>query len=391
MKNSLLLKNCKLYNSDKNLVDIFIEGSIISNIGKSNNLLPKGWIPKGVETIDIKGNIIAPGLIDVHIQGAGGADVLDSSIEALETISKTLARIGTTSYLGTTVVKPSNNNEHLKLAREYVEKDLGGANLLGFHLEGPFINIKKKGGLAEDGIYPSTPEALEEVFEVTDGKLKMMTIAPELPGNLNIIKRLVENNVVASFAHSDATYEETKKGFDAGINHVTHIFNAMPVFHHRNPGPLGAIFDNNYITAQIISDGHHLHSSIVKMVYKIIGGSRCICITDGLQGIGLPEGKYFYNGKEYISKDGAAKYLDGTLIGSTMSLWNIILKFKEFTGCSLAVAIDSVTKIPAKLLGIDNKKGSIETGKDADLIIFNDQYKLLMTLVNGKVVYNQSN
>jgi len=383
MQNSLLLKNCLLYNStDKsNLVDILIEDLKISSIEKS------GLLKSADEIIDVKGKIAAPGLIDVHIQGAGGSDVLDGTEDALLTIAKTLAKTGTTSYLGTTVVKPETENHHLKIAREFVNKNVDGANLLGFHLEGPFINPEKKGALNPTGIYPSSKEALKEIFEITDYTLSMMTIAPEMPGNLEIIKELKKNGVVPAFAHSSADYEEAKKGFEAGINHVTHIFNAMTGLHHRNATALNAIFENDFITAQIISDGHHLHSSTVNMLYKILGPERCICITDGIQAIGLPEGRYFYNGREYESKNGAARYLNGTLIGSAMSLLEIVFKFKEFTGCSLEEAINSASKNPAKLLNLN--KGEILKGKDADIIILNEDNTLFLTIVNGKVVYRK--
>ncbi len=184
MKNSLLLKNCLLYNSpDKSqLTDILIEGSKISFIGKASLLKSPD------EIIDVKGKIAAPGLIDIHIQGAGGADVLDGTEEALLTIARTLVKTGTTSYLGTTVVKPEENNHHLKIAKKLVNKNVDGATLLGFHIEGPFVNPDKKGGLNPTGIYPSTPEGLKEVLDITGDTLSMMTIAPEMPGNLEIIK-----------------------------------------------------------------------------------------------------------------------------------------------------------------------------------------------------------
>jgi N-acetylglucosamine-6-phosphate deacetylase len=225
MTYSLLLKNCFLYNSsDKSSrVDILIEDSKISFVGKPTLLKAPD------ETIDVEGRIAAPGLIDVHIQGAGGADVLDGTEVALITIAKTLARTGTTSYLGTTVVKPDEKNHHLKVAKEFVNKNVDGAILSGFHLEGPFINPEKKGGLNPSGIYPSSPGALKEVLDITGDTLKMMTIAPEIPGNLEIIKQLKENGIIPAFAHSNADYEETKKGFEAGINHVTHILTQCPV------------------------------------------------------------------------------------------------------------------------------------------------------------------
>lgn len=382
---NLLLKNCRLYNSliENEYADILIEGKTITRIDKDIDA------SMAEEVIDAQGRLTAPGFIDVHIQGAGGADILDGSVESLERMSKTLASLGTTGYLGTTVVNPKEGNKHINVAKQYVNKDMGGATLLGFHFEGPFVNMKKKGGLNPSGIYDPSMEKLKEILDLTQGTLSMMTIAPELPGNLEIIKALVENNVIASFAHSDATYDEALKGFKAGINHVTHIFNAMPPLNHRVPGPLAAIFEQDSVSAQVISDGHHLHPSIVNLIYRIMGPERCICITDGMQGMGLPEGNYLYNGREYESKAGAARYLDGTLIGSTMSLGNIAFKFKDFTGCSLEEAIHTITKNPAELLGLSDRKGTIEAGKDADIVIFEADRSIYRTLINGNVVFGK--
>jgi N-acetylglucosamine-6-phosphate deacetylase len=382
MYNKILIKNCRLYNQSESLTDVLIKSGRIAVL--NNNIEPDDAF-----VIDADEGILAPGFIDVHIQGAGGSDILDGTEEGLETISLTLARLGTTSFLGTTVVKPTENNRHLRTANNFVNKNLKGANLLGYHLEGPFINVKKKGGLDPKSIYDSSPQALNEILEVCEGNLKMMTIAPELPGNLNIIKELKRNNVVAAFAHSEATYDETKAGFDAGINHVTHLFNAMNPINHRQPGPVTAVFENDYVTAQIISDGHHIHGAVIKMIQKNIGSHRCIPITDGVQAMGLPEGSYFYNGKEYESKAGAARYLDGTLIGSAMSLGEIAIKFMQFTGCSLSEAINSVSLNPARVLGLDSRKGRITEGYDADLVIMNKDLKVVTTIVNGEIFSNK--
>jgi N-acetylglucosamine-6-phosphate deacetylase len=181
-----------------------------------------------------------------------------------------------------------------------------------------------------------------------------------------------------------------RAGFDAGISHVTHIFNAMPPLHHRFPGPLAAIFERSGITAQIISDGHHLHPAIVRFLHATLGGERCVCITDGMAGIGLPEGRYLYNGREYESLAGAARYLDGTLIGSTMSLLNIAFHFQTFTGCTRMAAIDSVTKIPARVLGLEHRKGTIERGADADLVLIDADNDPYCTIINGKEVYRRA-
>lgn len=388
MKNSSsVIINCRLFNQPdtRQTFDIFIEDSKISEIHSSSSITLSNTHYDHI--VDAGGRITAPGLIDIHIQGAGGADILDGTKEAVITISKSLAQTGTTSFLGTTVVKPAECNKHLKAEKELVGTDTNGASLLGFHLEGPFINAVKKGGISSQAIYDSSPEALNDILDITGDTLKLMTIAPELPGNLDIIKLLKKNNIIPAFAHSNASYEETKKGFDAGISHITHILNAMPGFHHRNATAINAIFENDNVTAQIISDGHHLHPSTVNMLYKILGPERCICITDGVQAIGLPEGNYFYNGREYESRNGAARYLDGTLIGSTTSLLNIVLKFKQFTGCSLEQAINTASLNPARLLGLN--KGSLEKGKDADIIIIDEDYSVYSTVVNGRIVFRK--
>ncbi|MFH0736389.1 MAG: N-acetylglucosamine-6-phosphate deacetylase [bacterium] len=380
MQNGLLLKNCYLYSNPDYKTDILINNGKIAKFGKIEKF--NGTIVEG------NGLTALPGLIEVHIQGAGGADVLDNSEESLLTISNTLAKLGTTGFLATTVVKPTINNNHLKLTKKLFNKPLNGATILGVHLEGPFINVNRKGGIDSGSIYDSSLKKLLEILEATGDSLKMMTIAPELPGNIEIIEELVNRGIIASFAHSEANYEQTKTGFNSGISHVTHIFNAMNSMHHRQPGPIAAIIENGKIPCQIISDGHHLHPGIIKFLYNTIGIDNCICITDGVQAMGLPEGEYIYNGKKYISKAGAGRYYDGTLIGSTFSLLKIMQKFLEFTGCSLYEAVQTVSLNPAKLLKIDNRKGSLEIGKDADIILIDKDFNNYYTVIEGREVFN---
>lgn len=383
MAGNLLIKNCKPLSTSDKTTDILIEnGSIkfIDNISESETF-------NNYPILNADRRVAVPGFIDVHIQGAGGADVLDATQESLEVISRTLARFGVTGFLATTVFKPDINNKHLEVAANCSTKNLGGAKILGIHLEGPFINPEKRGGISPDCILLPSKKIFEQIMNATGISLKMMTIAPEIDGNLDIIKELVKSGIIASIGHTNASYEWTRKGIEAGINHVTHIFNAMPPLHHRKPGPLLAIFESDTVTAQIISDGVHLHPRIVNFLYKTLGKDRCICITDGIQAIGLPEGKYIYNGREYISQNGTAKYLDGTLIGTSLSVGEIAFRFKNYTECSLKDALETVTKNPAKLLGIYGKKGSIEIGKDGDIVLLNSDFSIWATIVEGKVVF----
>ncbi|MEA3225681.1 MAG: N-acetylglucosamine-6-phosphate deacetylase, partial [Planctomycetota bacterium] len=303
MTNKLLITNCKLFDApaDEHTTSILIEDGAIAQVGSADPC---------ENTLDAEGRIIAPGFIDVHIQGAGDADVLDGTVEALSAISRTSARFGVTGFLATTVFRPDDRNEHLAVAADCVGRDLGGAALLGIHLEGPFISTVKRGMIQPDCICPPSRQVLDEILEVTKGHLDLMTIAPELPDSLPIIRSLVDSGIVASFAHSNATYEQTLEGFDAGISHVTHLFNAMAPCHHRLPGPLVAIFQTDHITAQIIPDGVHIHPAVLKLAFEILGPERTIPITDGMQAIGLGDGKFVYNGIEYESKDGTARYVD---------------------------------------------------------------------------------
>lgn len=384
MGQRFLVTNCRLYDAenDKERVSILVEDGVIAEIGQID-------ADSGCDVLDAEGRIAAPGFIDVHIQGAGGADILDGEREALEAISKTCVQFGTTSFLATTVYNANGDNEHLALAAECAGGDLGGANLVGIHLEGPFIAVNKRGMIQPDCICEPSMEILNKILDITGGKLAMMTIAPELEGGLEIIRRLVGSNIVASFAHSGADYQQTVAGITAGISHATHLFNAMSGIHHRSPGPLAAIFENENVTAQLIADGVHIHPSVLKLAFEILGPERIVLITDGMQAMGLPDGKYIYNGVEYESKDGAARYKDGTLIGTALGLSELVKRFISFTCCGLDVAVKTVTENPAKVLGLADRKGSIAVGKDADLVLLNDDLSVRATIVGGKIVFGK--
>ncbi|MBC8471289.1 MAG: N-acetylglucosamine-6-phosphate deacetylase [Planctomycetes bacterium] len=382
MSQRLLITNCRLFDvpEETKTTSILIENGTITQIGQINP-------PTGCKALDAQGRIAAPGFIDVHIQGAGGADVLDATPEALKAISQTCAHFGATSFLATTVFKPEQKNQHLTVAAEHVGRDLGGANLLGIHLEGPFISMQKKGMIQPDCICPPSMQVLDKILNITNGQLKMMTIAPELPDCTKIIKRLIDSSVIASFGHSSATYEQTIDGFNAGISHVTHLFNAMPSLHHRSPGPLAAIFQTKHITAQLIPDGVHIHPAVLKLAYETLGPNRTIPITDGMQALGLGDGIFIYNSIEYESKNGTARYKDGTLIGTALGLSQLLERLTGFTGCPFETAIKAVTQKTAELLGIEDRKGSIEPGKDADLVLLDRNYSVHTTIVAGKVVF----
>lgn len=382
----LLITNCKLVAAQANDVttSILIEKGIISRIGPISKAQCDG-----AHVLDARGTIAAPGFIDVHIQGAGGADVLDGTEESLETIAQTCARFGTTGFLATTVFKPGRQNEHIALTAEHVGADLGGANLLGVHIEGPFISSSKRGMIGPDCVAEPSLRLFDEILEMAKGQLRIMTIAPELFGSLDIVHRLTEHDVIASFGHSNASYEETVSGFGAGITHVTHLFNAMSSLHHRAPGPLAAIFETRYVTAQLIADGLHIHPAVLKLAFKLLGEKRVVTITDGMQAMGLGDGKYIYNGIEYECKGGSARTNDGTLIGTAISLDEMVSRLTKFTGCAFETAVKTVTENPARLLGLHHRKGSIAPTKDADIVLLDQAGSVNTTIVGGKIVFQK--
>jgi len=382
---SLRVANCRLYDAaaGTSLRSILIRKGVIEGIGDANAFA------RADQTLDAQGRIAAPGFIDVHIQGAGGADVLDATPQALETMSRTCARFGVTGFLATTVYKPGQPNRHLAVAADCIGRDLGGARLLGVHLEGPFISSAKRGMIQPDCLAEPSTTVLKDIRNLLGGSLKMMTIAPELPGSIDIIKALVESGTIASLGHSKATYDQAIGGFEAGITHVTHLFNAIPSLLHRDPGPLAAIFERPDITCQVITDGVHIHPSVVRLAFHAIGPKRFLTITDGMHAMGLPEGRYTYNNLEYESKDGTARYKDGTLIGTALGLNQIMARLRQFTRCSLPVAIKTITENPAQVLGLAGTVGGIVPRQEANLVLLDDDLTVCATIVAGRLVYQR--
>ena len=378
---SLLITNCRLYDAPKKAprCSVLIRQGTIETVGLAD---------RADHVLDAGGRIVAPGFIEVHIQGAGGADTLDATPEALATISQTCARFGVTSFLATTVYKPGKENRHLQVAAECVGRDLGGAHLLGTHLEGPFISPHKRGMIQPDCLASPSKAVIDDIYALLGDTLKMMTIAPELPASAEIVRTLVDKGAVPSFGHSKATYDEAVRGFDEmGITHVTHLFNAMVSLHHREPGPLAAIFERPAITCQVITDGVHIHPAMLRLAFQALGPERFVTITDGMHAMGLPDGHYVYNDLQYESKDGTARYKDGTLIGTALGLSQMLARLTRFTPCSPRAAIKTVTQNAAQVLGLGQTKGSIAPGRDADLVVLEKDLSVYATIVAGRVVY----
>lgn len=369
--------------------EILIEGEKILSVGPAGAAASTGSGPSAADRVlEVPGMIAAPGFLDVHVQGAGGSDVLDAEAAAMERISATCARFGVTGFLATTVYRPGKDNRHLAVAAAACGRKLPGADCLGLHLEGPFIAEGKRGMIQPDCLSEVRPRVLEEILEGCRGTLRMMTVAPELPGALELIPRLRREGVVASFGHSQAGYEQTRAGVAAGISHATHLFNAMNGLHHREPGPLPALWEAPGLTIQLICDGVHVQPPVLRLTAELFGEARLVLITDGMQAMGLPEGRYSYKGLPYESREGTTRYLDGTLIGTALGMNELIRRCRAVLGWPAAALIRTASTNPAAVLGLEGRTGALEAGKDADLVLLDSELAVRMTFKRGAVVFD---
>lgn len=314
------------------------------------------------------GMTVIPGLVDIHTHGCAGYDTMDAHFEE---ISDYLAQNGTTSFLPTTMTMDYESIRRVTVA----SRDVSGAQILGFHMEGPYISEKYKG--AQNGKFIKAPD-LEEFRSLAD--MKMVTIAPELEHSMAFIK---ECDAVVSLGHTAADYDTCIQAIDAGAQCLTHTFNAMPSIHHRNPGPIGAAVQKN-IHVQAITDGLHLHPSIVLMLYKIFGPERMVIISDSMRATGLCDGIYEFGGQPIEVKNSVARTMDGAIAGSTSTLFTCMKRAVEF-GVPFADAVTMATRTPADLIGATNK-GRIEVGADADLLILDGEMNLAHVMIGGQFI-----
>lgn len=318
--------------------------------------------------IDAGGNLLLPGLIDVHTHGCIGMDTMDADFAPL---CRFYAEHGTTSFLPTTMTMGYDALERVTKAKT----DFPGAEILGFHFEGPYISEKHKG--AQNPAYIKKPSAKEfSRFK----NVKMVTIAPESEGSAEFI-RAVTPECIVSIGHTDCTYETALEAIESGASCLTHTYNAMPPFHHRNPGPIGAAFEK-HIYAQIICDGFHISKPVVLATYKMFGADRMVLISDSIRSAGLPDGEYESGGLKVFLKDGAARLADGTIAGSSATLLDCVKKVVEF-GIPLDDAVRMASRTPAELLEV--KKGRIAPGYDADLLITDRELNIKTVITAGKV------
>lgn len=338
-----------------------------------------------LETINATGQMVLPGLIDIHIHGYKGVDVMDGNIESLESMKKNLTENGVTSFLATTMtmdkVQIIKALDAVAQVMKMQDSNISGAEILGVHLEGPFINEKYKGAQSADYIIGVDLELFNDYKDI----IKIATIAPEKEGNLEAIKQFGEYMKI-SIGHSGATYKEAKKAFKYGACGTTHLFNGMTGMNHREPGIVGAAFTSECYS-EIIADNIHIHPDLYQLVVKAKGMDKILLITDCMQGGGLNEGTYSLGGQEVIIKNGRCSLTNGTLAGSVLKLNQGLKNFTNNLEETLEQIIPTVTINQAKYLNIDDKYGSLDIGKRANIAIMDKDFMIQKTIVKGKIVY----
>ena len=350
-------------------------------------------VPAGVSTCDFGDSVMAPGYVDLHIHGSAGYDVMDDTAVALPAIEQLLARHGVTSYFPTTVTAPMDTTlralERLADAIEKRELDLERQNVdgkiralpLGIHLEGPFISHARRGVHPPENLLPATLPLFEKFWQAARGRIRMITIAPELEDAPEVIAEAARRGVCVSLGHSDADFAAAERGIVAGARHATHTFNAMRPLHHRSPGILGAVLTDGRVSADIIADGVHLDPAIVKLLADAKGPKQTVLITDATSATGMPEGRYRLGSIEVDVRDGKCM-VDGKLAGSVLTMDRAVRNLARFAEWDLPQAVAAASQNPARVARIANK-GALAVGADADFVVLNSEGEVLRTFVGG--------
>ncbi len=335
------------------------------------------------EMMDAKGNIVAPGLVDIHIHGYLGEDASDGSAEGLKKMAAGIAKNGVTSWCPTTMtIAKDDLKKAFDAAREVKqERDLYGAKILGVHSEGPFINPSKKGAQPEE--YILTPDA-DFILENAD-IIKLYTMAPEMEGGIECVKKVYEDGrVLTSMGHTGASFEEAMAGIEAGVRHTTHLFNAMTALQHRNPGVVGAALSDDRVSCELIADTFHVNPGLYTLIAKAKGDKFCL-ITDCMRAGGMEDGDYTLGGQHVIKTGIKCLLEDGTIAGSVLKLNEAVKNLYEHTELPLEEAFACASLNPAKAIGEAERIGSLEVGKCADIMICDDDFQVVMTIIDGKV------
>jgi N-acetylglucosamine-6-phosphate deacetylase len=364
---------------------LLIDGHSIREVGPADNVT----IPDGTLRLDCSRLAVVPGFIDPHIHGAGGADVMDGTVESLSRVSQVLAQHGTTAFLPTTISSPSETlTRTVEKLGALMSKPFEGAIPAGIHLEGPFINAVKRGTHKPSNIAAPDVDLFEKWVHASKGSIRLLTMAPELEGADALRASAQQVGVTVAMGHSDASFEEASAAANLGICYAVHTFNAMRPFSHRDPGIVGEVLSDDRIFAEIIADGIHVDRRVVEIFARAKGKDRVLLVTDAISATGMPDGKHRLGQDTVEVINGVCRDREGRLAGSTLTQDVALRNFVNWTAWAFEDALLGLTLNPARALRLD-KKGSLERGNDADIVVLDGNGNVVMTFVGGRLVYER--
>jgi N-acetylglucosamine-6-phosphate deacetylase len=364
-------------------VGILMRDGVIESVGPRSGV----GLPAGAQEIIATDKTAVPGFLDVHIHGAGGHDVMEGKEDALDAISALIGAHGTTSFVATTVTAdPTAICKSSEEIAHYIAQQHGrtraGAEVLGIHFEGPFISTVRRGVHPPEWISLPSAELLERFVTSAQGNALILTIAPELLGAIPCIDAARKAGMVVGIGHTDATYEQTRAALARGAHHAIHTYNAMRPFSHRDAGVIGAVLTSPEMSAELIADGVHVDETAMRLLLQAKGAGGVILISDGISATGMPDGKYILGGFEVTVSGGVCRNSEGKLAGSTLTLDRALRNIVGL-GASLGDALQMLTINPAKLLGIEHKKGTLRANADADVVLLNDGLEITQVYTRG--------
>jgi N-acetylglucosamine-6-phosphate deacetylase len=381
---SLFFQNIEIHTPRQVIPDgvALVEDGIIAAVGRRGSVIRLAE----AQVIDGQGLVLAPGMIDLQLNGAFGCDFTGDPA-SIWAVAARLPCYGVTAFLPTVITSPLEGvTSAMEAFRRRPHAEPVGAIPLGLHLEGPIINPAKKG--AHNPAYIRQPQVDSAREWTLQNGVRLVTLAPELPGGLELAAQLLAAGVVVSAGHSLASYEQARTAFDLGVRYGTHLFNAMPALDHRQPGLVGALLEDSRTVAGLIADGIHVHPAMVALAWQARGSRGLNLVTDAISALGMPEGQYQVGGLTVTVDAVSARLQDGTLAGSILTLDQAMRNLMAFSGASLAEVLPVVTSTPARLLGLE-RKGRIAPGYDADLVLLSLAGRVYLTVVGGKIVYSQ--
>ncbi|WP_327429717.1 N-acetylglucosamine-6-phosphate deacetylase [Streptomyces sp. NBC_01236] len=352
---------------------VLVEGARIAGSG-----------PADAEIIDVSGHWLVPGFVDLHNHGGGGASFTSGTVEEVLKGVHTHRLHGTTTVVASTVTGDMDGlAQRAGLLSELAEQ----GDIAGIHFEGPFISPCRKGAHSEELLRDPDPAEVRKLIDAARGRAKMVTLATELPGGIASVRLLAEHGVIAAIGHTDATYEQTREAIDAGATVATHLFNAMPALGHRTPGPIAALLEDERVTVELINDGTHLHPASLELAFRHAGAGRVAFITDAMDAAGFGDGRYMLGPLEVEVADGVARLVEGgSIAGSTLTLDRAFQRAVTIDRLPVEDVVAALSANPARLLGMDDKVGSLEPGKDADLVILDADFGIKGVMRRGEWV-----